>query len=106
MKFRLLVLFFLLGVLGCLSVTAAPQAGRKQRSKTDFKTLMIEEAKAIDTLNMSNVAPFHAKEPENVFYDIAPLKYTGWSEFAEGAQKLLSTWASMKCTISDDARTH
>lgn len=111
MKLRNMFLFFLVILLAGSSVIAAPEAqkekaGEKRRGGTDFKALMVAEVKAIDTLDIANAAPFHAKEPENVFYDIAPLKYKGWSEFAEGAQKLLAQWQSMKCVLGDDLRTH
>ena len=59
------------------------ESWEKRRGGTDFKALMVAEPKAVDTLDMAHAAPFHAKEPEDVFYDIAPLKYKGWSEFAE-----------------------
>jgi ketosteroid isomerase-like protein len=110
MKLRNMFPFFLVSLLAG-SVIAAhgaqkEKAGEKRRGGMDFKALMVAEAKAIDTLDMANAASFHAKEHEDVFYDIAPLKYKGWSEFAEGAQKLLSQWQSMKCVLGDDLQTH
>jgi hypothetical protein len=77
-----------MGLVLAGSVIAAPEgperkSWEKRRGGTDFKALMVAEPKAVDTLDMAHAAPFHAKEPEDVFYDIAPLKYKGWSEFAE-----------------------
>jgi ketosteroid isomerase-like protein len=91
-----------------ITVTGTSTEARDNKSQTspDFKKLMVDEARAIDTLNMKNGAPFHAKDSENVFFDIAPLKYNGWAEYEEGTQKLMSQWSSMKCTINDDGRTH
>jgi ketosteroid isomerase-like protein len=91
----------LVGLLAGWSATGAQPA-----DSANFKALMVAEARAIDTLHMANAAPFHAKDAEDVFFDIAPLKYKGWSEFEEGAQKLLSQWQSMKCELGDDVQTH
>ncbi len=101
----------MVSLLASLLVVSAQVAQRGNKGKgsnasPDFKALMVEEAKAIDTLNMANAAPFHSKDPGDVFYDIAPLKYTGWAEFQEGAQRLLSQWASMKCVLGEDLQTH
>ena len=77
-----------MGLVLAGSVIAAPEAQKEKAGKNGAagrtsKALMVAEPKAVDTLDMANAAPFHAKEPEDVFYDIAPLKYKGWSEFAE-----------------------
>lgn len=75
-------------------------------SETDFKALMRRILKAWETLDPANAAPFYAKDPGNVFYDIVPLKYTGWAEYAEGVKKVIGDFASQKLTLGDDVRTH
>jgi ketosteroid isomerase-like protein len=76
------------------------------RSAADFKALMQRTLEAWDTLNPDNAAPFYAKDRGNVFYDAAPLKYTGWAAYSEGAKKVIASFASLKFTLADDVQVH
>jgi hemoglobin len=73
---------------------------------TDFKALMRKELDAWETLDYANAAPFYAKDADNVFFDLSPLKYTGWKEYAEGVKKENPDLASVKFTMGPDVRTH
>jgi ketosteroid isomerase-like protein len=57
------------------------------------------------TLDPANVAQYYAKGP-HVFFDIAPLKYGSWDEYAKGAQAILAMYKSAKFTINDDLAIH
>jgi ketosteroid isomerase-like protein len=57
------------------------------------------------TLNPDNVAKYYATGP-HVFFDIAPLKYNSWEEYAKGAQGLVAAYKSAKFTLNDDAEIH
>jgi ketosteroid isomerase-like protein len=57
------------------------------------------------TLDPANVAKYYAMGP-HVFFDIAPLKYNSWDEYAKGAQGLVATYKSAKFTVNDDAAIH
>lgn len=94
MKYRLLVVLFVSALL------AAPAS-----AQTDFKALMRQTLDAWETLDVSKPAPFYAKEPTRTFYDIAPLKYTGWNAYAEGVQKAFyEVIKSAKFTLNDDVQ--
>jgi ketosteroid isomerase-like protein len=57
------------------------------------------------TLDPANVAKYYATGP-HVFFDIAPLKYGSWDEYAKGVKVVLSGYKSAKCTVNDDAAIH
>lgn len=57
------------------------------------------------TLDPANVAKYYATGP-HVFFDIAPLKYNSWDEYAKGAQGLVATYKSAKFTLNDDVAIH
>jgi ketosteroid isomerase-like protein len=57
------------------------------------------------TLDPANVAKYDAAGP-NTFFDIAPLKYNSWDEYAKGVQGLAATYKSAKFTVNDDAAIH
>src|SRR6478672_1226437 len=63
----------------------------------DFRAMQAEVDKAWCSLRAENAAPFYAKGKDNLFFDVAPMKYQGWSEYQDGAQKIFLDGAkSMK----------
>jgi len=57
------------------------------------------------TLDPANVAQYYASGP-HTFFDIAPLKYGSWDEYAKGVKSVLSGYASGKCWVNDDVEIH
>ncbi len=103
MKPRWLVTFLLAGLMVSAVGFGAPPA---KKERADFKALMQKTLEAWSTLDPANAAPFYAKDADAVFYDITPLKYTGWPEYNEGIKKLLAGFSSLKFTLGDDVRVH
>ena len=101
------VFIFLIGGLLASSLNFAAQAEKKAaQPANDFKGLMQKVLDAWGGLDPAKAAPFYTQEPTRVFYDIAPLKYTGWKEYAEGVPKVLADYTSVKFTLGKDARAH
>jgi len=57
------------------------------------------------TLDPANVAKYYAPG-QHTFFDIAPLKYNSWDEYAKGVQDLATTYKSAKFTLNDDTAIH
>lgn len=57
------------------------------------------------TLDPANTAKFYATGP-HTFFDIAPLKYSGWDEYEKGVKGVLAGYKSAKFTVNDDAAIH
>jgi ketosteroid isomerase-like protein len=57
------------------------------------------------TLDPANAAKFYASGP-HTFFDIAPLKYGSWDEYAAGSKALLLNYKSAKFTLNDDLAIH
>ena len=94
MKIRLFLATFIGGIAFSVSVLAAAPA-------TDFKSLMRKTLDAWETLDPANAAPFYAQDADNVYFDVAPFKYTGWAEYAAGVSGSFPDRASVKFTLSD-----
>ena len=94
MKMRLFMIILIGGIVFCLSAFAAAPA-------TDFRALMRKTLDAWETLDPANAAPFYAQDADNVYFDIAPFKYTGWAEYAAGMSKNFPDRASVKFTLSN-----
>lgn len=96
---RLLILVFVIATV-CL-----PAFGQKKaKAGEDFKELIRRYYTAWSTLNPDNAAPLYAKDPDLVFYDIAPLKYSGgWSEYSETFKKSMAPgFSSLTLTPNND----
>jgi len=57
------------------------------------------------SLDPANVAKYYASGP-HTFFDIAPLKYDSWEDYAKGAKGVLAGYKSAKFTVNDDAALH
>ena len=96
-----------------ISLAFAPQIGQTAEPEqkaaqpgSNLVALMQKILEAWETMDPATPASFYAKEAGHVFYDIAPLKYTGWAEYAEGVKKVLAGFSSIKFTLGNDAQAH
>jgi len=80
------------------SAPAAPAA------PPEFKALIDRYYAAWNTGNPDNAAPLYAKDANLIFYDLTPLKYTGWSEYDRGIRNVLASFASAKFTAQPDLK--
>jgi len=74
--------------------------------RAEIKTVLEKLFAAWSELDPAKAAPFYAKDADLTFFDIAPLKYNGWSEYTEGVPKAFAAYRSGKFTLNDDLRTH
>jgi ketosteroid isomerase-like protein len=92
-----------------LTLSAFAQAKKSPMKKpaapAPDKALMQTIWDGWSTLDPANVAKYYAPGP-NTFFDIAPLKYNSWDEYAKGVQGLAATYKSAKFTVNDDAAIH
>jgi ketosteroid isomerase-like protein len=72
----------------------------------DIKPVVEKMLAAWETLDPAKAAPFYAKDAGLAFFDIAPLKYSGWSEYEAGTKKMLAEFKSLKFTLSPDFKAY
>jgi len=78
---RLLVVVVVLGAL-CLPALA------QKKGADDFNDLIKRYYTAWNTLNPDNASFLYARDADLVFFDIAPLKYSGgWQEYRDNFKK-------------------
>jgi ketosteroid isomerase-like protein len=51
----------------------------------------------------ANAAKYYDQSPENVYFDIAPLQYKGWTAYAAGAKQVLATFQALNCKVEEPA---
>jgi ketosteroid isomerase-like protein len=86
--------YFLLALplVGLLSPSSTARAAEKlsPAEREEFKSMAYKLWTGWDSLDPSKVASFYSKDPNNVYFDISPLKFKGWAEYAEVAGKSLA----------------
>jgi len=70
------------------------------------KALIQQILDAWSTMDTNKITPFYSQSPENVFFDIAPMQYAGWPEWAKGAQSLFSHYQSFKLSLTGEPTIH
>jgi ketosteroid isomerase-like protein len=89
-----------------LMVFASTQSNSGPQTQTPSKQLMQDIWSGWATLDTANVARFYDKNANDIFFDVEPLKYKGWSEYESGVKNVLAQWQTMKATVNDDAQVH
>ena len=95
-----LVPFSLLLLLGGCAATP-PESPKDQDVSAEFKPRVEKTLAGWSTMDSKNVAPYYAKDPGLTFFDVAPLKYSGWAEYDKGFQEMIAAWKSVKITLGD-----
>ena len=103
----------LFGGINLLFAATAPAQtkggeGAKQPSEgdTEIRTTLQRLYAAWSDLDPAKTAKFYAKDADLTYFDVAPLKYTGWSEYAAGVPKAFADYRSGKFTLNDDLTVH
>jgi ketosteroid isomerase-like protein len=77
----------------------------QKKTATDFNRIIKEYYAAWSTLNPDNPAPAYAKDPDLVFFDVDPLKYTSWQQYHDNFKNNLAPgFTSLVITPNDDIR--
>jgi uncharacterized protein (TIGR02246 family) len=111
MKLRIMFAAATVALFMLASPAARGQEEKKQASEAkpasvNFRALIQSLYDAWSDLDAAKAAPFYAKEADHVFFDITPLKYTGWTEYAEGVPKAFAAYSSGKFTVGKDFKVH
>jgi len=92
-----------LAVLAAVSASYLPAANATEQQLTK---LMREVMSSWDALDANAAAPYYAKDPGLVFYDISPMKFTGWTEYYKGVGKEYADYKSYQIVLANDAQAH
>ncbi|MFL6438780.1 MAG: YybH family protein [Terriglobales bacterium] len=96
----------LLFAVFALVAFALAQSSSGPQTQTPSKQLMQEIWSGWATLDTANVSRFYDKNANDIFFDVEPLKYKGWSEYESGVKNVFAQWQSLKATVNDDALVH
>ena len=99
LRLTLLLCMLLLGLSG------VAQKSAKSSGSAPGKALMQKVWDGWATIKPENVAQFYAKGP-HTFFDLKPLQYTSWDEYAAGVMKEFGNYKAAKFEVNDDAQIH
>jgi ketosteroid isomerase-like protein len=92
---------FLPVVLAACLLAGCGDAPKTENATADLKPHMAKVYAAWSTLDVDKVAPYYAKDPGLVFYDIAPFSFKSWSGYAEGSKQTFAGWKSVTLDVAD-----
>jgi ketosteroid isomerase-like protein len=100
-------LSLLLCLLALTAIAQSPKATAKKSAApaSPGRAYLQKIWDAWSTLDPANAAKFYASGP-HTFFDIAPLKYGSWDEYAAGVKAVVSGYKSAKFTLNDDLAIH
>jgi len=70
------------------------------------KALIQEILDTWSTMDTDKIAAYYAKSPENAFFDIAPMQFRGWEEWAQFAKSLFADYKSFKLSLTNEPIIH
>ncbi len=114
MRYKALLLIVTCLLFSSAALAQAKSAEKKASAKmaakapaaAPDKALMEQIAEAWSSMNPENATKYYDKTPSDVFFDAAPLKYTGWDDYLKGSKEFISTLKSLKFKANDDATVH
>ena len=80
-----------LGLVVATSVSAASDVP----DKAYLERLFVAWA----TMDTAKIAPFYASEPTNTWFDVAPMQFKGWAEWAADLRKLFAEHETFKLSV-------
>lgn len=105
-SFAVFVLAVLVLATSVFTTPASAQSNSGPQTQTPSKQLMQDIWTGWGTLDTANVSRFYDKNVNDVFFDVTPLKYKGWSAYESGVKNVFAQWQSMKATVNEDAEVH
>lgn len=85
---------------------ASKTPGKAAAAGAPDKALLAQILTAWESMNPDNVAKYYDQAPGDVFYDISPVKYQGFKQYAEGVKPMFASLSSLKFTLNDDVAVH
>ena len=97
----LILILLAVGAVGFRGFTRSESQG----GDAEFRSLIDKYYVAWSSMNIDSAGALYAKDADLVFYDIAPLKYKGWQEYAPGVKKnFFDNAISARLTPNDDLK--
>jgi ketosteroid isomerase-like protein len=88
-------------------VAMATSATATDGGNPAIRALVPKIVAAWQTMDITKVDPYYAKDAEFAFFDLAPMKYVNWAEYRAGVQKMFfEPNKSLTFTIKDDLAVH
>ncbi len=103
---RVLCIIVLLSA--CTMAQSTHKDSKPSKSKTSgalTSALLQQEWDAWCTLDPANAARYYDKASGDVFFDITPLQYHGWSEYEKGVKPVLAGFKSCMAKV-DEVHMH
>lgn len=90
-------------VCGSLLLAACqPSAPPATDATAELRPFIDKVLAGWSSLDMAKVAPYYAKEPDLLFFDVSPFMYKGWAAYEEGFRKTSAEWQSASVRVGSE----
>jgi len=99
----------LLFVCACLATACWAQPTPKKTmhpSAGVTKKMLNDIFDAWSTMDTAKIAPYYSQAPQNLYFDVMPMQYRGWADWAKGVSQFFSGYKTFKLTIVGDPSIH
>lgn len=93
-------------VLLLLAGSAVGQRSQRMSSGNDIRQRMDQVWARWCAKDAKGASAFYVKDPDAVFFDVAPLKYKGWAEYERGVPAVFDAYQTLNAKVNDDAVVH
>ncbi len=83
-----------------------PNSEHKQGCESSVRSTLERLYAAWSNFDPVKAAAFYDKNPNLIFFDVAPLKYTGWPQYAAGVPLAFAPYKSAVFQLKDDIQVH
>jgi ketosteroid isomerase-like protein len=94
-------------VVGLAIVLLVVGASFGQAGDQELRALVPRIVLSWETFDISQISKYYASDANLTYFDLAPMKYNDWSEYAAGVQKaFFEPNKSLKFKVNDDLQVH
>ncbi len=86
----------------CVALTLAGCKKAETRASPVLRQQARHVTEAWSTLDLRNVQPYYAADAGLLFFDLDPMKYTGWAEYSTGVLPIFADYQSARFVVHDD----
>lgn len=75
---------------------------KTEDATAELRPIVDKIYEAWTSLDVSKLGVFYARDSDLMFFDVAPLKYTGLAEYLKGFGETIKDWKSIRVSIQPD----
>ncbi len=76
------------------------------KADQEIRSTILKTAENWSTLNPDSNDSYYDQGSQAVYFDVAPMRYAGWTSYKEGFKKAFAGFRDFKLTLNNDLAVH